>query len=122
MTVIIEHGGYVAEDQNGEEEEEKQNIEEVQDIMVEEDRNEERENDPGQLSPSQMIGLITKLETNGSVLMYQKRGGKASNKYHYDCFNVRDVEKEDRGIYLDKVDWRFEESKSQKYRENRNRL
>ena len=46
MTVIIEHGGYVAEDQNGEEEEEKQNIKEVKDIIVEEDRNEEGENNP----------------------------------------------------------------------------
>ena len=37
-----------------------------------------------------------------------KRGGKARGKY-YDYFNVRDDGKEDKGIYLDKVDWRFEE-------------
>ena len=41
-----------------------------------------------------------------------KREGKARGKY-YDYFNVRDDGKEDKGIYLDKVDWRFEEKEDQ---------
>ena len=41
-----------------------------------------------------------------------KRGGKAKGKY-CNYFNIRDDGKEDKGIYLDKVDWRFEEKEDQ---------
>ena len=35
------------------------------------------------------------------------RGGKKSSKLHYDYFNVKSGDK-NRGIYLDKTEWRLD--------------
>ena len=110
--------------QNDEEEEENTNVEEIEDNLAEENRNEEIERNPEiepRIEETPWVERVKKaFPKPGDRIQYKvgeewqaaevlKRGGKASSKKHYDYFNVRDDGKEDRGIYLDKVDWRFEE-------------
>ena len=130
MTVTLDQAANDDADlevQNNNEEEENPKVKEAEDDPAEENRTEEIERNP-EIEPRieempQVERVRKAFPKPGDRIQYRvgeewqaaeviKRGGKARGKY-YDYFNVRDDGKEDKGIYLDKVDWRFEEKEDQ---------